>query len=218
MRPQRAQPSISARFTGTRRRRVSVTFSRHSARPIHRGVLHHTRPSARTDRQVARPRGRKRSIQTGRSRNEVQEVVRGIGQDRVRRADVCVRGHARKVTYLCSRSIAPLPSVIQLGRTPCPSPLDRVARASQRCLESTRRDTPGVSRVKDRTDKIRWVRREPDACRRERGRVLPQGRRRILRLGIEGRSMLAAVGGFGIVGVLVVVLIVIVIIYFVRRG
>ena len=34
----------------------------------------------------------------------------------------------------------------------------------------------------------------------------------------RGGDMLAAVGGFGIVGVLVVVLIVIVIIYFVRRG
>ena len=32
------------------------------------------------------------------------------------------------------------------------------------------------------------------------------------------RALLAAVGGFGIVGVLIVVLIVVIIIYFVRRG
>lgn len=36
--------------------------------------------------------------------------------------------------------------------------------------------------------------------------------------GVEGRDMLAAVGGIGIVGILVVVLVVVAIVYFVRRS
>jgi len=46
----------------------------------------------------------------------------------------------------------------------------------------------------------------------------PGPRPRALFFGVEGRNMLAAVGGIGIVGIIVIVLVVLAIIYLVRRS
>jgi beta-lactamase regulating signal transducer with metallopeptidase domain len=88
------------------------------------------------------------------------------------------------------------------------------SRRSSTTVENVQSTPTGRERVEERRD---WGSSWTGPCRSSAWVDESWSRRPMLCSGVEGRNMVAAVGGLGIV-VVVVVLIVIAIIYFVRRG